>query len=157
MLKKILIIITLILLLKISITYIASDNSGEFSPYNNLCNALCDRKSYYTSGSFRDYTDYCEYYFNSHSVQNYIKNSECKIVTQYDIENIKNYFDNFEEWLKWCDYKDKYTFDKDTQIKEGDYFYIDAPSGYGNYNVYYVDIEKNIVYFIHNNFTKTFD
>lgn len=153
MLKKICFLMIAIIFLFPTLTAFLFFNtkSGEIVQDNNLSDSLCDSKSYYTSGGFRDYTDYCEYYFNTSSIQKYINDSECKIVTQEDIENIKSYFENFDEWLKWCDFKDKYTFDKDTQIKEGDYFYIYAPRGHDNYDLYYADMEKCIVYFIHNN------
>lgn len=110
-----------------------------------------EEKYEYSDGGWGDFTNYSIYYFNAKSIKKFQKNTKYKKVTQSDIENIKSYFENFEEWLEWCDFKDKYTFNKDTQIKEGDYFYIYALSGYDNYDLYYVDMEKYIVYFIHNN------
>lgn len=110
-----------------------------------------DEKYEYSDGGWVDFTDYSIYYFNAKSIKKFQKNPKYKKVTQSDIENIKSYFKNFEEWLKWCDFKDKYTFNKYTQIKEGDYFYIYALNGHDNYDLYYIDMKKCIVYFIHNN------
>ena len=71
-----------------------------------------------------------------------------------DIEEIKSYFEVFVERAETMYYYENYDFDYSTQVKEGDFFYIiedsDCPK-YGCYDVYYVDMNKRILYFIHSN------
>ena len=106
----------------------------------------------YTEGGFGDFTTYGEYYYNENSIEKFRNNKYFSEVDDSNIPDIKGYFENFEQILMFFEHKDKYTFDK-TQIKEGDYFYIktlyDEP--YYNYDVYYVDTDKMIMYHIHNN------
>ena len=114
----------------------------------------CDDKVYYSDGGFGDYTNYGEYYFNEKTIKRFEKNRKYTRVVEGDIDCIRSYFTNFEDWLKWTDFEDEYTFDKNTQIDVGDYYYIYneyEDKTYSNYDVYYVDIETNTVYFIHNN------
>ncbi len=71
-----------------------------------------------------------------------------------------SYFKNFEGRIEYSDFKKKYCFDT-SQIKCGDYFFIytleDKSIGqsvygkYDDYDVYYVDMEKCIMYYIHSN------
>lgn len=115
-----------------------------------------DSKSAYSSGGFQDYTDYSEYHFNDRTIEKFKDSKWYTQVTDEDVDYIKSYFENFERWLDHCWYADNYSFDKDEQINAGDYFRIynryDAEEKkYYNYDVYYVDLETNTVYFIHNN------
>lgn len=115
----------------------------------------------YIDGDFGDFTEYGEYYFTDKSIQKIKKNERYQTVTKENIHDIYGYFENFEGWLKWCYFSDKYNFDKDIQINEGDFYYIDTMEGqpigqgkykkYDNYDVYYVDIDKCTIYFIHSN------
>lgn len=114
----------------------------------------CDDKLYYSNGGVSDYIDYGEYYFNETSIKKFENDEKYSMVMESDIEYIRSYFSDFDDWINLTDYKDKYAFDKDTQINAGDYYYIynrydDSP--YINYDVYYVDMDCNTVYFIHSN------
>ena len=116
---------------------------------------------YYGEG-FQDYTDYCKYYFSEES--NIIKslkgNRYFKAVTADDVGEIKSYFKDFEDWVKFEDYKDKYDFCEE-YIDTSDYFYIenkytykkyaDYPDKYSAYNVYFFDVQTKTLFFIHNN------
>ena len=83
-----------------------------------------------------------------------------KSVTTKDIEELKSYFDNFEKWLEYVDYKDEYDFQKE-YIDTTDYFYIENkdtsekytgyPDKYSAYNVYFFDMQTKILFFIHSN------
>ncbi len=83
------------------------------------------------------------------------------LVTESNIENIKSYFENFNGWVEHQSYYDNYDFYYQSQIKEGDYYYIVSKEGeksgdslygkYDNYEVYYVDLSKCILYYIHSN------
>ncbi|MDY3928393.1 MAG: hypothetical protein SOZ34_03415 [Clostridia bacterium] len=78
-----------------------------------------------------------------------------------DIDNIKSYFENYEEFVSGTEFAEKYSFDKNVQINKGDYYYIYTLEGkpignskyrkFDNYDVYYVDIETKTVYYIHAN------
>ena len=113
-----------------------------------------ERKEEYWGGGFQDYTDYCKYYYSESKIKEFETHSKFKKVSDSDIEKIRSYFEHFEEVVKFEDYSDKYDFDDSVQIKEGDYYYIfekaDYPK-YGYYDVYYVDMNQRILYFIHFN------
>lgn len=118
------------------------------------------KESYHSEG-IQDYTDYCKYLYDEEKISDFKKNSLFTSVEESDIEDIKNYFQHFEECIKEESFSDKYDFNCDTQIKVGDYFHIITKEGvnigdsfYGkfdHYDVYYVDMEKRILYFIHSN------
>lgn len=111
------------------------------------------KECYYGEG-FQDYTDYCKYFYNESTIKKFKTHSKFKKVSNSNIEEIKSYFENFEEWVKNTDYYENYDFDYSTQVKEGDYFYIFEKANYekyGYYDVYYVDMTKQILYFIHSN------
>ncbi len=115
----------------------------------------------YWDEGFRDYDDYCKYFYNEKTIKEFESKAEFKKVTESDIKNIKSYFENFNERVESKSYYDKYDFDYQSQIKEGDYFCIIAEpereviegvfDKFYNYNVYYVDMSKGILYFIHSN------
>lgn len=118
------------------------------------------RECYYSEG-FQDYTDYCKYFYDETSIREFETHKKFKQVMDSDVQNIKNYFENFDEWVKNQSYYEKYDFDYQLQIKEGDYFYILTKEGtktgdvvYGkfdSYDVYYVDMQKCILYYVHSN------
>ena len=119
-----------------------------------------DSSECYYSEGFQDYTDYCKYYYNKTSIKEFENHNKFKKVTEQDIKNIKSYLENFTKWVENQKYYEHYDFDL-SQIKAGDYCYINDKEGkpigqstyqkYENYDLYYVDMEKNILYFIHNN------
>ena len=113
-----------------------------------------ERKEEYFGEGFQDYTDYCKYYYNESTIKAFETHSKFKKVSNSDIEEIKSYFEFFEEVVKYEDYYEKYDFDASVQVKEGDFYYIfekaDYPK-YGYYDVYYVDMNKRILYFVHSN------
>ena len=120
-----------------------------------------DTSECYFGEGFQDHTDYCKYFYNENSIKKFETDNRFKTVIPEDIENIKSYFKRVEQFVKeYTAYHEHYDFNL-SQIKEGDYCYIDSKEGqpigtgvyekYDNYNVYYIDMEKQILYFIHNN------
>lgn len=112
-----------------------------------------DSQCYYSEG-FQDYTDFCKYYYDEESVENFASHSEFQQVTETDIEDIKSYFADFENRVKTEEYYKNYDFDNKTQIKTGDYFCIitqNSNDKFADYDVYYYDTEKFVLYFIHSN------
>ena len=118
-------------------------------------------KECHFSEGVQDHTDYCKYFYDENDVKKFKNHDKYKQVNSQDIENIKSYFKNFEIWVKEQNYYEKYDFDYQKQIKEGDYFYIvtkedmkigdDMYGKFDYYDVYYFDTSKFILYFIHSN------
>ncbi len=118
-----------------------------------------DKECYYSDG-FQDYTDYCKFFYKPGSVLEFENNKNFQKVTEEDVANIVGYIENFEGWMENQDFKDRYDF-KMAQIKAGDYFAIVTKEGqpigqgyydkYEDYDVYYFDTNKNILYMFHNN------
>lgn len=116
-----------------------------------------DSSDGYYSDGFQDYTIYCKYYyFRQDDVLDKLKDSQYfKNVKPDDITEINSYFDNFEGWLEYVDYKDKYDFQRNI-IDTEDYFYIennetDEKHKYCDYDVYFFDVQTKTLFFIHNN------
>ena len=107
----------------------------------------------YIEGGFDDFEEYKEFYYSKDKIAEFENSKYFKKVDEDDIENISGFFEYFENnILPYTDYKDKYKFDR-SQIKTGDYYYIKTKydNPYDNYDVYYVDTKKCIMYFIHSN------
>ena len=114
---------------------------------------------YYSDG-FQDFTNYCKYYFSKDGdiTENLKKNRYLKVVSNNDVEEIKSYFENFNDWVQFQEYKDKYDF-RDECIDTSDYFYIENKYAYAenytdkysDYNVYFFDVQTMTLYFIHSN------
>lgn len=140
-------LITIIFLSLIFIPSISenlSDLERSFPKYTN--------KIEYIDGGFGDFTKYKEFYYEKTNICGFESNAYFKKVDKYDIVTINDYFIHFENSLQFFEHKENYKFDK-SQIKENDYFYIESKGDYiyDNYDVYYVDMEKCIMYYIHSN------
>ena len=109
-----------------------------------------DQKECYYEQGFKEYTDYCKFYYNEQSIKNYEKQSHFKKVTAENIDSLKELIIEYNRWVKSQEYFDKYDFDYQTQIKIGDLFYWETRGEY-SFDLYYVDFEKCILYFFHNN------
>lgn len=116
-----------------------------------------ESKQFFTSGGFQDFTDYAKYCFDS---VDFSDNSYFQIITESSRENLEAHIDDFEKWVQAVRDTDadnevvvNYDFDRSV-ISDSDYIYIyddpDYPE-FGNYNVYYFDVETNILYYFHNN------
>ena len=114
-------------------------------------------KEVYSSGTVQDFTDYAKYCFDS---VDFSDNSYFQIITESSRENLEAHIDDFEKWVQAVSDTDadnevvvNYDFDRSV-ISDSDYIYIyddpDYPE-FGNYNVYYFDVETNILYYFHNN------
>ncbi len=112
----------------------------------------CD---YFTSGGFKDYTDYAKYTYKDITFRN---NQYFNKISSKSKEDLMAHIENFESWIeiiKESDNKNDVVlgYDFDTSIiSENDYLYIyDDPDydEFGNYNIYFFDMESNILYFFH--------
>lgn len=116
-----------------------------------------ESKQFFTSGGFQDFTDYAKYCFDS---VDFSDNSYFQILTESSRENLEAHIDDFEDWIQAISDTDadnevvvNYDFDRSV-ISDADYIYIYDDPDYpelGNYNVYYFDVETNILYYFHNN------
>lgn len=106
-----------------------------------------DKQEYYDKNGFQDYTDYAKYVYPSPDA--IVGNRDYRAISEEDVEVVSGYFENFRGWMS--DRLDQYDFD-DGIINEGDYVRIeDKDSQYGDYSVYFFDIETLTLYYIHNN------
>lgn len=122
----------------------------------------CDGSDCYYSDGFQDYTNYCKYYYSKqNNIVEAIKNNQYfKPVTSDGIVELNSYFDNFEGWLAYVDYKEQYDFQK-SNIDMLDYFYIENKDTcekyagyhdkYSAYNVYFFDTQTKTLFLIHSN------
>ena len=156
--KKIIIILLVVLVVLLGIGFLINQLSST-TYINPVIASLpkCDSSDCYYSDGFQDYTDYCKYYYDKQdNILDEVKNNQYfKSVTADDIAEINSYFNNFEGWLKYVDYSDKYDFQRDI-IDTEDYFYIENDDTseehkYWDYDVYFFDVQTKTLYFIHNN------
>ncbi|MGN0993248.1 MAG: hypothetical protein ACI4PE_04940 [Bacilli bacterium] len=117
-----------------------------------------DKEEYYDQDDFQDYTDYAKYVYDTKDM--ITSSKEYKKIEQDDIQNIVGYFENFSGWMETVNRLNEFDFDIN-DINEGDYVKIKTKEGqkiangkyekYDNYSVYFFDIEKLTLYYIHNN------
>ena len=156
--KKIIIILSALVVVLIGIGFLINKLSSIV--YENPVIASlpqADTSDCYYSDGFQDYTDYCKYYYvKQENILEEVKNSPYfKPVTPDDITELNSYFDNFEGWLEYVEYKDKYDFQRN-DIDTEDYFYIENDEisekhKYWDYDVYFFDVQTQTLFFIHNN------
>lgn len=110
---------------------------------------------YFTSGGFKDYTDYAKYTYKDITFRN---NQYFNKISSKSKEDLMAHIENFESWIEIIKESDNKNdvilgYDFDTSIiSENDYLYIyDDPDydEFGNYNIYFFDMESNILYFFH--------
>lgn len=115
-----------------------------------------ETKEFYSCNGFQDTTDYAKYTYRV-SESAFTHSPYFRRVTKEDIPKILSYIEDFENWTQICsDFPlESYDFDIST-VAEGDYFYIlnryeDPGEEYWNYNIYYFDLETQVLYYFHNN------
>ena len=157
--KKIIIILSVVFVAVVAVGYLINRISS-INFVNPVMASLpkCDSSECYYSDGFQDYTDYCKYYYEKQdNILDDVKNNQYfKNVRPADIIEINSYFDNFESWLEYVDYSNKYDFQRG-RIDTEDYFYIendfksDEEHKYWDYDIYFFDVQTKTLYFIHNN------
>ncbi len=161
--KKILTIIAIVFVIVLVVGFLMNQLVSKIfeNPVIASLPKYDDSDCYYGEG-FQDFTDYCKYYFSEESdIIEALKNNQYfKLVTDSDVEEVKSYFENFEGWVEYEEYKDKYDFEDDC-VDTLDYFYIENkdtcekyanyPDKYSAYNVYFFDTQTKILFYIHSN------
>ena len=120
------------------------------------------KREYYESEGFQDFTAYAKYYYEN---VDFSDNHVYSKVTSADIAEINNILNDFDQWVDMYkendhskDLVNNYDFDRSV-IDTEDYLYIesdtfnyeDGTTGYYKYNLYFYDVETNILYYFHNN------
>ena len=111
----------------------------------------------YSSGDFQDYTDYKKYFYESVDAEALSQSAYFSECTEEDVEELLEYIDFFSRSVEQVDDELKQNYDFDTSIiSTGDYFYIETRDEleyqkFGGFNIYYFDIEAQILYFFHYN------
>ena len=121
-----------------------------------------EKREYFTSGGFQDFTDYAKYYYAEVDMT---KNAYFTKVQKSDISKIHTHLDDFENWLETIKKSNagsevvvNYDFDRSIIDKE-DYIYIeseghtwsDGHTSFTKYNVYFFDSQTQTLYYFHNN------
>lgn len=121
-----------------------------------------EKREFYTSGGFQDFTDYAKYSYTS---ANIAENKYLKRIRETDLETINIHLDDFEGWLEVIKKNDalrevvvNYDFDR-TIIDTEDYYYIDSLGytendghiSFVRYNIYLFDTQTQVLYYFHNN------
>lgn len=129
-----------------------------FAPKDSILASLPDytSKEYYSCGGFQDTTDYAKYTYGvSESV--FTHSPYFLQVNSAGTDKLMTYIENFENWISVCEDfpTERYDFDP-AVITKYDYFYIlnrydDPEKEFDNYNIYFFDLESQILYFFHNN------
>lgn len=129
---------------------------------NSIPDGYTAKDEHFDPNGFQDSTDFCVYKYDSIDK---LKSSEYfgryKSVSEEDIENLKDYYENFEGWMETCNRLEEYSFDTDC-ISEGDYYRLLTKEGiklsdgssygkYDNYTLYFFDTETLTLYYIHQN------
>ncbi len=119
-----------------------------------------ENREFYTSGGFQDFTDYAKYTYKSVTAKRLSASWYFDEVTENDTKEILSYINNFEKFVHEDEgIEEYYDFNKSI-ISAGDYFYIKNKVGesvgsityekFDWYNLYYFDIEGQILYYFHN-------
>ena len=121
-----------------------------------------EKKEFFTSGGFQDYTDYAKFYFTSANVE---ENKYLSKIQETDFAIIITHLDDFEEWIATIKNGDpssevvvNYDFDRGI-IDIEDSFYIDSEvhtwsdghTSLVKYNIYLFDTQTQVLYYFHNN------
>lgn len=121
-----------------------------------------EKEEYFSSGGFQDFTDYAKYWYSSAKVEG---NKFFKKINETNLDTIDTYLDDFEQWIEAVKQADassevvvNYDFDRGIVDTE-DYFYIDSEeitwddgtTSFASYDVYYFDINTQVLYYFHNN------
>ena len=129
-----------------------------FTPKDPILDSLpkYEKKEYYTSGGFQDFTDYAKYTYQI-SESEIIQSETLFPVMEEDIPTILKYVEHFEGCVDvYQDFpSESYDFEK-SMVSTGDYFFIYNKYGepemtFWDYNLYYFDVDTSILYYFHTN------
>ena len=121
---------------------------------------------YYSEGQFQDFTDYGKYYYDS---VDFTDNTYFTKVEDFDLSEINEHLDDFEAWIETyregddsCEIVVNYDFNRGI-IDSEDYVCINSEeltttwadgtvtTTFASYEIYFFDIQTQVLYFFHNN------
>ena len=129
---------------------------NDYNFYDTFPSGFVEKEEHFQKGGFRDYTDYCKYYYASSDP---FENDDRFIsVSEAGNDKVEEYFEDIRDWFKTENREDEYDFDSHS-ITDDDLVFIEKSeerdqsfgSRYTNYTVFLFDKETNILYYIHNN------
>ena len=121
-----------------------------------------EKKEFFSSGGFLDFTDYAKYYYTS---ANIVENKYLTQIQETDFAGINTHLDDFDGWIEtiknaepFSEVVVNYDFDREI-IDTGDYFYIDSEertwsdghTSFVRYSIYLFDTQTQVLYYFHNN------
>jgi hypothetical protein len=123
---------------------------------SRILNGYTSSAEHYEKESWQDSTDYAEYYYGEKATNIFENSHKYKRVTTLEIPELKSFFEDYSQAIVFREgYEDWFDFDYKIQLKENDYFVLEIkdPSidKYADYDIYYFDAEKSILYFFHTN------
>ncbi|MBE6548005.1 MAG: hypothetical protein E7667_03890 [Ruminococcaceae bacterium] len=155
--KKLISALTVLCIFVLSLTACSTpedeviDSLGEYNDYE------C-----YSEGVFQDHTTYGKYYFDSIDLTD---NKYFSQIQDEDIDTVNKIIDDFKGWVQAIKENNdsqelvvNYDFTKST-IDKDDYFYLETDTYNGtdgeevlaSYDLYFIDVQTNILYYFHNN------
>ena len=155
--KKQIVVVLVCFLFLLSITSCAAPEDKVIASLGEY-----EKKEFFTSGGFQDYTDYAKYYFNSANAK---ENQYLNKIQDADFAIINTHLDDFEGWIETIRNSEpssevvvNYDFDREI-IDTEDYFYIDSEedtwsdgdTSLVNYDIYLFDTQTQVLYYFHNN------
>lgn len=123
----------------------------------NIIKGYYKAEEYFDPFATQDSVDYCKYHYTNE--YDSIFSNKYKKISKEDIEEIKEYFKNFREWMIACDRLDEYDFTEDI-IDSNDFYLLYDKSNYKNsidykkfehYTIHFYDTNSHILYYIHAN------
>ena len=121
-----------------------------------------EKKEFFSSGVFQDFTDYAKYYFTSADI---VENKHLNKIQETDFAMINAHLDDFEGWIDTIKDSDpssevvvNYDFNRG-MVDTEDYFHIDSEehtwsdgdTSLVRYDIYFFDVQTHVLYYFHNN------
>lgn len=122
---------------------------------SNIISGYVNKEEKYIENG-KDSFEYIKYYYNESNDVKFINNENYQELSEEDVDYLSKYFKRFEKLFEYDDNKDtKYDFDIN-DIKSGDFYILDSKyenedEKYDNYTVYYYNLNKHILYYLHFN------
>lgn len=150
--KKIVILIVVFSICTLGILflkYLISDN--------NIIKGYYKAEEYFDPFATQDSVDYCKYYYTSE--YDAIFSNRYSKISEENIQEIKEYFSKFKEWMDACDRLNEYDFDENI-IDNNDFCLLYDKSNHNNsieykkfeyFTIHFYDTNSHILYYIHAN------
>lgn len=152
---KIHIVIIIITILIISILGILFFN--YLLTDKNIIDGYYKFEEYFDPFGTQDSIDYCKYYYTNEDDQKFA--NRYNKISKKDIDEIKEYFNKFKEWMDASNRLDEYDFDENI-IDNNDFYLLYDKSNnkdsieykkFEYFTVHFYDVNNHVLYYIHAN------